>query len=372
MDLFGLIKNNAERARTSFSSILKIVVLLAIIHSIYFHLWRILFIDILLLILIFLPYILSKKYKIDLPTEIEFILLLFILTSFFLGEIRGLIIQIFFGLAIGFVGFTMMLLVYSTSKIKTNYFHVILFSFSFSIALGLCSEMMKYYLKIFLGNSVTITDYTYAMKSLTLVAIGAAIASFFGYIYMKGHRIKVVKELVKKFKGKNPNFFISRTDSPEEVLKLIQKGENEDVEFKSTLRTNLHTKEVDKEVEKSTLKTIVAFLNSKGGTLLIGVSDKGEITGIEKDNFQSNDKFTLHFTNLIKERIGNESFSYLDSEIVLIEGKTIMKVECIKSGVPLFLKSGKEEEFYARIGPGSSKLGGSKLIEYIKNNFKRI
>ena len=40
-----------------------------------------------------------------------------------------------------------------------------------------------------------------------------------------------------------------------------------------------------------------------------------------------------------------------------------MKVECIKSGVPLFLKSGKEEEFYARIGPGSSKLGGSKLIE---------
>ena len=66
-------------------------------------------------------------------------------------------------------------------------------------------------------------------------------------------------------------------------MRLIKRGENEKIEFKSTLRINLHTKEQDKKVENSVLKTIVAFLNSEGGTLLIGVSDCGEIIGIEKD-----------------------------------------------------------------------------------------
>ncbi len=178
-----------------------------------------------------------------------------------------------------------------------------------------------------------------------------------------------MKDLIGKFKTKNPRLFVEKTDSPEEILKLITRGENERLEFKSTLRLNLHTQEHDKKIENSALKTLVAFLNSEGGTLLLGISDNGIIQGIEKDAFENNDKFNRHLTNLIKERIGNEFLPYMNLELVLVEGKTIGMINCIKSDNPVFLKYDSNEEFYIRVGASSLQLIGSKLIEYINNKF---
>jgi len=48
---------------------------------------------------------------------------------------------------------------------------------------------------------------------------------------------------------------------------MIRKGENKTVEFKSTLRVNLHTNKPDKEIGKVALKTIAAFLNTRGGDI---------------------------------------------------------------------------------------------------------
>ena len=58
-------------------------------------------------------------------------------------------------------------------------------------------------------------------------------------------------------------------------LEIIQKGENKFVEFKAALRWNIHTNQSDSKIEKSSLKTLVAFMNSDGGTLYIGVHDSG-------------------------------------------------------------------------------------------------
>jgi len=370
MDVLNVIDKTSERARTSLSSIIKIIIILAILNAIYFHLWHILFANTMLLILMFMPDILKKTHQIHIPKEFEFIVLIFVIATFFLGDIRGLIIQIFFGVSIGFIGFTMMLILYSNSKLKTNYALIILFAFSFSLALGGLLEMAKYYLKLSLGFELGGGEYAYTMRSLVLVALGSLSASLFGYAYMKGFRGKLLRGLVEKFKKKNPNLFITYADSPEEVLDLIKKGEAEKLEFKSTLRVNLHTNEMDKRVENAVLKTIVSFLNSEGGTLLVGVSDSGEISGIEKDKFLNNDKFNIHFANLIKEKIGKEFFPYIRSELVLINDKTILKVESSKSDKPVFLKEDKDEEFYIRLGPTSVQISGSKLWEYIKNNFK--
>jgi hypothetical protein len=367
-----LIKNNSGRVQASLSTIVKIILIFSIGYAFYFHLWHILFVNALLLLLIFMPYLMKKQLEIRIPKEFEFTLLIFILLSFFLGEIRGLIIQSFFGAAMGFVGFIIMLLLYANSKIKRNYFLIILFSLCFSLALGVSAELLKFYLKSFLGYQIGIGDYRYAMTNLTLVALGSLLASGIGYSYMSGKRPPIINFFVKRFKRKNPNFFIEKTDSPEEVIELIKKGEGEKIEFKSTLRTNLHTGEHDRKIENSVLKAISSFLNAEGGVLLVGVTDSGEIIGIEKDNFQNNDKFNLHFTNLIKDKLGANCLYYINSELVLIEDKDILKVECRKSNKPVFLKTDSgTEEFYARIGPSSSILTGGKLLEYIKDNFER-
>jgi hypothetical protein len=365
----GEFLEKSEKARTSISFIIKVIVIISVLYAVYFHLWRILFINVLLLILIFMPFFLKKSTRINFPTEFEFVLLIFVVISFFLGEFRGFVIQVFFGLAIGFIGFTLMTVLYRNSKIKPNVFLIVLFAFCFSLALGAASELAKYYLKVYFSLEISVGDHLFAMQSLSLVAIGAVIAAVLGFVYLKGPKIKILSEMAGRFKKKNPNLFSEHSESPEEVLQLIKKGESEKLEFKTTLRTNLHTGEFDKKVELASLKTIVAFLNSEGGTLLIGVSDAGTILGIERDHFQNLDSFNLHFTNLLKEHIGNEYLPFINSELVLLEDKNILKVECRKSNKPVFLKINKDEEFYIRVGPASVCIRGSKLIDYIKHNF---
>jgi hypothetical protein len=365
-----IIKGNSARIQASLSTIVKIILVLSIFYATYYHLWHILFANLILLFLMFAPFILRQRYKVHIPREFEFIFLLFVVISFFLGEIRGIVIQTFFGILVGFMGFTIMLILFSNSKFKTNYSLIILFSFSFSLTFGLVAEMLKYYFKIILNYNISLADYNFAMVNLTMVALGSFISSILGYVYMKGYKIQIVQYFVGKFKKRNPNLFIERTDSPEEVLNLIKKGENEKLEFKSTLRTNLHTGEHDKKMEISILKTLVAMMNSEGGTLLIGVSDIGEILSIEKDKFENNDKFNIHLTNLVKEKIGKEYLPYLNFQLILIEGKNIMKIECNKSDKPVFLKCDGLESFFIRTSAGSTEVKGSKLVEYINNKFK--
>ena len=153
----------------------------------------------------------------------------------------------------------------------------------------------------------------------------------------------------------------------EDVLALIATGENRYIEFKSTLRMNLHSKKPGKEIELAWLKGVAAFLNTDGGTLLLGVTDAGEITGLEQDVFENDDKCRLHFKNLVATHIGAEMSKSIRFRLVRVAGKTVGVVHCARSAEPVFLKNGNKEAFYIRNGPSSDELPVSKAIKYIKN-----
>jgi len=84
------------------------------------------------------------------------------------------------------------------------------------------------------------------------------------------------------------------------VAALIEQGEGSTIEFKSTLRRNLHTDQHDVRMENSCLTTIAAFLDSDGGTLLVGVDDHGSALGVAADDFENEDRMQLHLASLIK------------------------------------------------------------------------
>ena len=84
------------------------------------------------------------------------------------------------------------------------------------------------------------------------------------------------------------------------LARIIQQGENDQVEFKSTLRWNLKSDRSERVIEKAWLKTVVAFLNSSGGTLIVGVDDDGTILGIAPDRFDNEDKYLLHVNNRLQ------------------------------------------------------------------------
>ena len=158
----------------------------------------------------------------------------------------------------------------------------------------------------------------------------------------------------------------------EAVKQMILRGESDLLEFKSTIRTNLRAGKPGKEIELAWLKSVVAFCNTEGGTILIGVNDGGEILGLEADGFQNDDKCLLHIQNLIGEHVGIEYLSYVRFRLLEIENKKILVVQCIPLKRIMLLKSSGKEQFYVRSGPSSIELPMSKVLEYVNDRNKRF
>lgn len=154
------------------------------------------------------------------------------------------------------------------------------------------------------------------------------------------------------------------------LARLIKTGESEQLEFKSTLRWELKAGRTSQQVERASLKTISAFLNSGGGTLLIGVRDDGSIEGIESDRFPNDDRFLLHLWNLIKTSFGKDISPYIQTKLEKIQEKTVCVVTCRKSIRPVFLQQpGFPEEYLIRVGPSSGILAVSEALQYIADHF---
>lgn len=154
------------------------------------------------------------------------------------------------------------------------------------------------------------------------------------------------------------------------LMKMIDRGESEKLEFKSTVRQNLHIGKPGKEIEIAWLKGVSAFLNSDGGVLLIGVNDDGDIIGLDADNFANDDRCLLHIQNLIKQHIGLEFSPYIAIRIHTFDTGKIVIVSCSPSKVPVFLKDNDKEHFFVRSGPSSVALPVSKALKYIEDRKK--
>lgn len=152
----------------------------------------------------------------------------------------------------------------------------------------------------------------------------------------------------------------------------ISHGETASLEFKSTLRWHIHKNAFDKVIENEVLETVVAFCNSKGGEILIGVADDGTILGLDDDRFQNTDKFLLHLGNILATRIIPNVIQFVEYEIVSVRGKSICRIECKRSTRDMWLKPDKQSQelFFIRSGPSSTQLMPRQAVEYIRDHFR--
>ena len=197
---------------------------------------------------------------------------------------------------------------------------------------------------------------------------GWATMKYDGFLRRRRELIaSVIGDAYKKFdRVGSQEVPISRKD----IAELLREGENESVEFKSTLRRNLHTGENDSRMEFSVLKTISGFLNSKsGGVLLIGVTDDGDALGIEADSFQTEDKMYLHLNNLIRDRIGVKHTLYIQPHFSEYEDKRVLNVECDPARSPVYVLDGNEQRFFVRAIAATIELKGQQEHDYITQRF---
>ncbi len=156
-----------------------------------------------------------------------------------------------------------------------------------------------------------------------------------------------------------------------DLLSVLSNGENDATEFKSTLRTNLHTGAADKRMELAALKTLAGFLNTDGGTLIVGVSDDGSPVGIKSDGFPSEDKMSLHLVNIVKDRMGPEAMTAMNIHFDDYKDNRVMVIRSKRSSVPVYVKDENIERFYIRTGPSTTELTLSQAQSYIKQRFKQ-
>ncbi len=147
---------------------------------------------------------------------------------------------------------------------------------------------------------------------------------------------------------------------------MVQQAEGQTLEFKETLMYSIYTEQKDEDVLKESLKTIVGFLNAKGGTLLIGVSDDGNIKGLKEDfmfvHKKNQDGFQLRLRDFIRNQFDPEPVGQINITFKEFNGKVICQVE---------VKACKEithldKETYVRDGNQTLKLEGRRLTDWIR------
>jgi hypothetical protein len=218
-----------ERFHFAITSLIRIILIVAASLAIYEKNIMVIFVILITFILTFLPDLIERKYKIDLPAEIEVIIVLFIFAAIFLGGPWDFyykiwwwdsLLHFFSGIALGLAGFLILYVFYKKGKFKASPKTIMLFAFCFALSLGALWEIFEFSVDATLEYNMqkarnleteescnTWLGVRDTMIDLILDATGALIASILGYFYLKKGEKGILTLIIKRFERINPHLF---------------------------------------------------------------------------------------------------------------------------------------------------------------------
>ena len=160
------------------------------------------------MVIMFLPSMFERKWKIDIPGFMHILFIIFLYAAIYLGEVKSFyykvphwdtILHTFSGAMIGALGFSVVKLLNDSEKVKINLspIFVAIFAFSFALAIGVLWEIYEFSFDRLLGlnmqkfanedgtlmvGRLALAD---TMKDLIVDALGALATSIIGYISIK-------------------------------------------------------------------------------------------------------------------------------------------------------------------------------------------
>ncbi len=161
------------------------------------------------------------------------------------------------------------------------------------------------------------------------------------------------------------------------IADYIAAGESETVEFKSSLRWDYRLNQVNKDLEKIVARCVAGFMNLKGGTLVIGVSDEGQILGLEAGfatlgTRKDKDGWEQALRNVLNTYLSKEVAALVDVTFAEAEGKTVAVVHADPVLKPVYLTDNNIAELYVRSGNTTQQLDVKQATEYIKQRFPAV
>ncbi len=157
---------------------------------------------------------------------------------------------------------------------------------------------------------------------------------------------------------------------------FIAKGEGPNLEFKSSIRWDYKLSTVSKDLEKVIARTIAGFMNHSGGTLVVGISDDGEVLGLETDlatlKKPTTDGLSLHITEILNRYLGEVAAAAVDISFADVESKTIAVLSAEGAVTPVFLEDGGQSEFHVRSNASTRRLDVKEATGYITQRWPGV
>jgi hypothetical protein len=166
-----------------------------------------------------------------------------------------------------------------------------------------------------------------------------------------------------------------KNELDKDLLLIIRQGEGMYLEFKSSLRWDMVEDRTNRALEVVILKTIAGFLNSqKGGTLLIGVSDSGDILGLAKDyqtlKKPNQDGFEQTLMTATAVNLGSDVCQFVHVLFHVVDNKDVCRVIVSPAARPVFLEQNNSPKFFVRTGGSTRDLNIKEAVDYIFNRWK--
>lgn len=186
--------------------------------------WLSLFLVTLIIGTVFSPILFRKRMQVEIPAEFHLTAVIFILASFYLGEVQDFYQRLWWwdialhttaGLLMGILGFLLVYVLNENKRVELNMTpgFIAFFAFTFALAIGSIWEIFEFSMDQFFGMNMQKPMFgdpsglTDTMWDIIVNALGASVISISGYVYLKRKKGFFVKDWIRSFITKNPQMF---------------------------------------------------------------------------------------------------------------------------------------------------------------------
>ncbi|HQR18122.1 MAG TPA: ATP-binding protein [Gemmatimonadales bacterium] len=161
-----------------------------------------------------------------------------------------------------------------------------------------------------------------------------------------------------------------RGNEPDRDLSaVLSAGEGEHLEFKSHARWDAQLGRMNRALEEAVARTVAGFLNHEGGTLLIGVTDAGDIVGLQADyqtlKRRDRDGFQQFLMSLVQSKLGGHVCAQVHVEFCDVRGRDVCWVTVEPSAAPVYYQDGPVARYFVRTGNGTRELDVREALVHV-------
>lgn len=180
------------------------------------ELWSLAFIATSTLILSLVPLMLANRARITLPFPFLVANTIFIFASIFLGEAFDFYERIWWwdlllhgssAIGFGLLGFLFVFMLFEGDRFAAPAGAIAMIAFCFAITVGVTWEIFEFTADCLFDLQMQKSGLQDTMEDLMVNAVGASIAAFSGYLYLRGQTDGILSNFIEKFIKRNRRLY---------------------------------------------------------------------------------------------------------------------------------------------------------------------